>query len=217
MKLNILGLETILLNAKEANIVFIEDIGFFRHIVEVILRDENELVLLDDNNKAVKLHTITDYFNFDPLEKNLLKLYQKHILENLNVFYDEKNESINYIDQLCSLLIQSTFDLESNISVSIDQEEILKKIIYSITPRFDIHELYGFERILEFISIIKDFYPNEIFVFTNFLSYLTKEETEILIQEVKAKGITVLFLECFNKEFSYPFFYITKFYDVMGC
>ena len=165
MKLKINGFDNeIVFNEENINVLLIEDVKCFSHIIEV-LNDKingielNEIFLLDEKNEELRMdkrmYLLLDIFNIDYNSKKVLNVIYKLISDNIEKNQDYEMEKRT--SELRHYIIQEINELpfEFVMKNEIEITEILKLYNLKIDSENYISVLERIELLIDIISTMK--------------------------------------------------------------
>ena len=127
--------------------------------------------------------------------KILNKLYIK--LEKVSKeeqMYEETLELTAYIHEYLMRLEQQT-----NYILSFDDNLEIPALLKAVGIKHEEMEDDFFERIIRYVKIAVEVFSTKVFVFVNIRSYLTDEQIQELIKEIRYQEAKILFMESQEK------------------
>lgn len=203
MKLKIFGYEDINFSRDYTTFLVIEDKKLYSHLILSLSNYENnksiddEILILNDNDEIIKgsqIRIIVDPINLNFNEKSIIKkIYEsinQNILNQVELF-DQFHRSINFLNSIViNELNDYNFEFNSNYEISII--DYLKCLNIKIEIEDD---KTIFERLLDYIEIYSELFPNQIIFFIGIVQYLDDKQVEEINKYICYKKITCIFLE----------------------
>lgn len=177
--------------------IYIEDKKYFREVVEELIAQQNgeggKFVLsVDDKEVSIKSKAdiISDIFNVDPNNKKIMKNVISEMIESANIAFDETAEIQNKLNEYFDRFYEnSLFDL--NRDYEIDISNLMKIAGFYI----DYEERNTLDRLVTYISAMKEYVKTELFVILNLTANLNREERIMFCETMEKKDIKVLCIE----------------------
>ena len=207
MKLKINGFDNeIVFNEENINVLLIEDVKCFSHIIEV-LNDKingielNEIFLLDEKNEELRMdkrmYLLLDIFNIDYNSKKVLNAIYKLISDNIekNQDYEIEERTLelrNYIIQEINEL-PFEFVMKNEIQIT----EILKLYNLKIDSENYISVLERIELLIDIISTMK---IADILIIPNLKLFLDDKDLVELYKYSLYNNVKLLLIERNNEE-----------------
>ena len=207
MKLKINGFDNeIVFNEENINVLLIEDVKCFSHIIEV-LNDKingielNEIFLLDEKNEELRMdkrmYLLLDIFNIDYNSKKVLNAIYKLISDNI-----EKNQDYEIEERTLELrnyIIQEINELpfEFVMKNEIEITEILKLYNLKIDSENYISVLERIELLIDIISIMK---IADILIIPNLKLFLDDKDLVELYKYSLYNNIKLLLIERYSSK-----------------
>lgn len=202
MKLKINGFDNeIIFDEENVNVLLIEDVKCFSHIIEVLNDkingiESNEIFLLDEKNEELKMdkkiYLVLDIFNIDYNSKKVLNAIYNLISDNVEKNQDYKIEKMilelrNYIIQEINEL-PFEFVMKSELEIS----EILK--LYNLKMDSENYTSV-LERIELLIDIISTMKIADILIIPNLKLFLDDKDLVELYKYSLYNNIKLLLIE----------------------
>ena len=207
MKLKINGFDNeIVFNEENINVLLIEDVKCFSHIIEV-LNDKingielNEIFLLDEKNEELRMdkrmYLLLDIFNIDYNSKKVLNAIYKLISDNI-----EKNQDYEIEERTLELrnyIIQEINELpfEFVMKNEIEITEILKLYNLKIDSENYISVLERIELLIDIISTMK---IADILIIPNLKLFLDDKDLVELYKYSLYNNIKLLLIERYSSK-----------------
>lgn len=197
-----MGFNDIEVTENEVTLLIIKNNHLFAKIVKLLSLygdkeyNNEELILVDKDNimKIKDFELITDIIHLSLNDKKILSSIYQNIQDSLilnNDLYEKYNTSILNINkvilnELNNYNISFTYDIELPIN------SYLKTINVKIED--DLNELV-FSKLLDYIEIYSELFPNNLLIFVGVVSYLDDQELNELFKYIVYKKIKCLFIE----------------------
>lgn len=180
------------------NNLILENKIYLRNIIDdfinILEGEEGEFVLSKNNNildikNEIKL--ILNPFNLDFKDNKILNRIYKDMEEigNESKNIKETREILNNLIEYLEIII-SEIDYPLNYEIDIDFKKIFK--VFNLEIQLGDSFL---EKILDYITIYRDIFKVNIFIFLNLKTYLTKEEYIEFYNYICQKKIFILNIE----------------------
>lgn len=180
------------------NNLILENKIYLRNIIDdfinILKGEEGEFVLSKNNNildikNEIKL--ILNPFNLDFKDNKILNRIYKDMEEigNESKNIKETREILNNLIEYLEIII-SEIDYPLNYEMDIDFKKIFK--VFNLEIQLGDSFL---EKILDYITIYRDIFKVNIFIFLNLKTYLTKEEYIEFYNYICQKKIFILNIE----------------------
>lgn len=202
MKLKINGFDNeIIFDEENINVLLIEDVKCFSHIIEVLNDkingiESNEIFLLDEKNEELKMdkkiYLVLDIFNIDYNSKKVLNAIYNLISDNIEKNQDYKIEKM--ILELRNYIIQEINELpfEFVMKNEIEIPEILK--LYNLKMDSENYTSV-LERIELLIDIISTMKIADILIIPNLKLFLDDKDLVELYKYSLYNNIKLLLIE----------------------
>ena len=202
MKLKINGFDNeIIFDEENINVLLIEDVKCFSHIIEVLNDkingiESNEIFLLDEKNEELKMdkkiYLVLDIFNIDYNSKKVLNAIYNLISDNIEKNQDYKIEKMilelrNYIIQEINEL-PFEFVMKSELEIS----EILKLYNLKMDSENYTSVLERMELLIDIISTMK---IADILIIPNLKLFLDDKDLVELYKYSLYNNIKLLLIE----------------------
>lgn len=207
MKLKINGFDNeIVFNEENINVLLIEDVKCFSHIIEV-LNDKingielNEIFLLDEKNEELRMdkrmYLLLDIFNIDYNSKKVLNVIYKLISDNIEKNQDYEMEKRTL--ELRNYIIQEINELpfEFVMKNEIEITEILKLYNLKIDSENYISVLERIELLIDIISTMK---IADILIIPNLKLFLDDKDLVELYKYSLYNNINLLLIERYSSK-----------------
>lgn len=158
-------------------------------------QENSELKLFDNSYSSMKeshLLVLTDMLGYSLNSSNVLKLIYSDLENQFNEQPVEKSEVERLLIEINKLITTQLLDHELHLE---SQEPTLMELFKSFSIKIETTSQTVFEKCIEFVHIFKYLKNKKLLVWINVCSYLTEEEVSILLEEIKLKKVSVLFIE----------------------
>lgn len=133
---------------------------------------------------------ISDIYTVDPNNRRIQKEILNKMLETSNILFDETNEIQNKLNEYFDYLYENgVFDL--NRSYNIEIPDLLKIAGFYI----DYEPGNTLDRLITYISSMKEYLNIELFILINLFSHINEEERRLFSETMISKDIEVLCIE----------------------
>ena len=202
MKLKINGFDNeIIFDEENVNVLLIEDVKCFSHIIEVLNDkingiESNEIFLLDEKNEELKMdkkiYLVLDIFNIDYNSKKVLNAIYNLISDNVEKNQDYKIEKM--ILELRNYIIQEINELpfEFMMKSELEISEILKLYNLKIDSENYTSALERIELLIDIISTMK---IADILIIPNLKLFLDEKDLVELYKYSLYNNIKLLLIE----------------------
>lgn len=202
MKFRIAGFEDTKIEDSYNSVLIIKDHKLFSKVLFEIKNycsdyENNTIVILDDKNNYIKgnqIEFIIDPFHINLNSKqNIQKLY-KTIETNLLYKQDINTKYLENINAIQSIILDELdeYDLDFMYCDNIVISAFLKSMELKINE-----EKYEniFDKIIDYIEIVSNFFPNKLFIFGNMLKYFSIDEVRELDKYINYNKLYCMFIE----------------------
>lgn len=202
MRLKINGFENeINFNDENVNILEIENVKCFSHIIEVLNEkingiESNEIYLLDDNkdelNMSKEMYIIFDLFNIDYNSKKILNKIYDIISDNIQKNQDYELENMTV--KLRNYIIQEINELPFEFTMKSELEipEILKLYNLKIDSSNYTNILERIEILIDIIATLK---IAKVLIIPNLKTYLSDEQLVELYKYSLYNNVNLFLIE----------------------
>lgn len=201
MILRIMGLEDdIIFDDCHDTLLVINDSQFYASIINRLnlisngIITSNDIVLLEnDTNISSNIEVVLDLFNLTLNSRKILSALYKMLETEISsdemfMYFHRSIEEVNSIVEEYTNDLNIEYTYKEEVSFS----DYLKFIDLTIEENTE-NTLK--EKVINYLEIYSELFPNKIFIFCNVLSYFSKEDIMSICKYKNYKHITTLFIE----------------------
>lgn len=187
------------LSDEKINILAIENPYHYYSFVSELnsqISGENGLIVLSSDDKLLKLSsTIELITQFVPFEINNKKLINKlySFLSTKTQMSENYERMLQINNAVCGFISSIGFD--ENLDIDFNSSVDLSLLFKSVDLRFSDDGKSLSEKLIDYITYIRELEGDKIFVFVNLLMFVSYEERELFFQTIIDHRFTVLLLE----------------------
>ena len=179
-------------------VLVIENRDLFREYVRELIvgvNGEDTQIVLSENNRIIKLSSnieiISSIIPFDINSKKLLGKIAK-IMEQEALNEDNYANTQALLSEVEKYLYELSFVLPCDIYPSTLSVQALVKMA---GVRIQDDSETDIERMINYMSLVRDLVGNQLFVYINVMTYFGKADLEMFVDMVKRKGMRCLLIE----------------------